>query len=105
MTMYKRLKDKKTKGYYLQILNETIELVQTLSSNENNGLYKNLYLQLVDVKKNVVEEQKYSGWEQVNSRYTIGAIATKNFENDDELRYRLCDIFGGAMDYSSMPEE
>lgn len=102
--MYIRLSAHRTKGIYRQILNETIALLKERNHSNNSVLYQNLLLQLADLKENVVEKQKYAGWEQINNRYTIGAIATKNFDNNDELKLRLCDIFGGAIHYAEFPE-
>lgn len=103
--MYKRLKTQCTKKYYVQILNETIGLVSPLVNNDESGFYLNIYSQLIDIKKNVVVEHKFTNWEDINDRYSLGAIATRNFDEDDELRNRLCDVFGGAIKYDSMPEE
>lgn len=58
------------------------------------------YYQLVDIQKNVVDEGLYSDWEQINERYTLGAIAVKNYYEDEEMYQRLCDIFGEAIIYS-----
>ena len=40
----------------------------------------------------------------IDERYTLGAIAIRYFEEESELRNKLCDIFYGAMHYSEYPE-
>jgi hypothetical protein len=42
---------------------------------------------------------------QITERYTLGAIAVKNFDESDEIYQRLCDIFGGAIVYHELPDE
>ena len=103
--MYQRLFDNKTKYYYKQILNDTIGIVAGLLEKEHDMLIQNIYDQLADIKKNVVDEYMYSEWEQINERYTLGAIAVKNYEEDDEMYQRLCDIFAGAIMYSELPDQ
>lgn len=103
--MYQRLSVNKTKSYYKQILNETIAIVAHLLEQEPDVLTQNIYDQLVDIQKNVVVEGRYSDWEQINERYTLGAIAVKNYDEDDEVYQRLCDIFAGAIMYSELPDQ
>lgn len=103
--MYQRLSGNKTKSYYKQILKDTMSIVLDLMEQEPDQLKQIIYDQLVDIQKNVVDEGLYSEWEQINERYTLGAIAVKNYEEDDEMYQRLCDIFGGAVMYSDLSEE
>mgnify|MGYP007056261469 CR=1 FL=1 len=101
--MYQQLSSKKTKSHYKRILKDTIAIVAHLLEQAPDSLTQNIYDQLLDIQKNVVDEKIYSGWEQINERYTLGAIAVKNYEEDEEMYQRLCDIFGGAILYSEMP--
>lgn len=103
--MYQRLSNNKTKAYYKQLLGETIALVSDLLQNESDILTQNIFDQLNDIQKNVVNEGLYSGWEEINERYTLGAIAVKNYEEEEEMYQRLCDIFGGAIVYHELPDE
>ena len=103
--MYQRLNENKTKSYYKQILKDTIVIVDDLLVTEPDVLTQNIHDQLLDIQKNVVENAMYTEWEQINERYTLGAIAIKNYDEDEEMYQRLCDIYGGAIMYSELPNE
>lgn len=103
--MYQRLSEHKTKFYYKKILKDTIVIVADSLEQEPDVLIQNIHDQLVDIQKNIVDNGLYSDWEQINERYTLGAIAVKNYAEDDEMYQRLCDIYGGAIMYSEFPDE
>ena len=103
--MYQRLSEHKTKFYYKKILKDTIVIVADSLEQEPDVLIQNIHDQLVDIQKNIVDNGLYSDWEQINERYTLGAIAVKNYDEDDEMYQRLCDIYGGAILYSELPDE
>lgn len=107
--MYIRLSENRTKKRFVQILTDTISLFDSLLRSEIQtdiiDLYQNIYDQLIDIKENVVDYPKYSGWEQICGRYTLGAIASKNYDDDDEIKHRLCDIFGGAVHFDELKDE
>ena len=42
--------------------------------------------------------------DEIDERYSLGAIATNNFEEGDEIYERLCDILLGAIDYRNYDE-
>lgn len=97
--MYKRLVDDETKSYYNRILNETIEIIDKYYVRTSEPIFKNILYQLLDIKKNVVETPVLLNSDDIDDRYTLGCIATKNFDYDKELQERLIDIFSGACDY------
>jgi len=103
--MYSRLEDNKTKKYYKKVLDETIIMVDHIRLKSSNPMFVNICNQLKDIQENVVIHQTYFGWEQINNHYSLGAIATKNFDEGEELRDRLFDIFWGAIDFKHFPEE
>ncbi len=103
--MYQRLSEHKTKFYYKKILKDTIVIVADSLEQEPDVLIQNIHDQLVDIQKNIVDNGLYSDWELINERYTLGAIAVKNYDEDDEMYQRLCDIYGGAILYSELPDE
>ncbi len=102
--MYKGLEHNATKKYYRFILDETIGQIESDPLSQT-PFFQYILGQLYDIKENVVEKGIYSGWDEVNEHYTLGGFAVKNFEEGEEMRDRLCDIFGGACYYSEFPEE
>ena len=103
--MYRQLSDNKTKLHYKEILNETLLIAEEHLSLEQTTLWNSIVNQLRDIKEKVVEKQTFTGWEEIYDRYTLGAIAVRDFSDNDEMQDRLCDIYSGAIDYSSMPKE
>ena len=70
------------------------------------AIYASIYNQLVDIKQNIIEENKVSPDSNYIKRYSLGMIAVKNFdENADEYAQKLIDSYGGTFDYNKMPEE
>ncbi len=100
--MYVLLSENETKLYYQQILKETTKIIEELvKSNPKIPIYNSIYNQLIDIQKNVVDECKFSK-EEIAERYSIGSIAVRNFEREEPLYHRLCDIYGGAVDYMDL---
>jgi hypothetical protein len=104
--MYQRLHLNRTKAKYRQIVEET--LVQTKASLERFpliGMYKSIYNQIVDIKENIIDKNIRFSEDDMQQRYTLGAIAVKNFDLEhEEYGQRLSDIFGGADEYFDSPE-
>lgn len=70
------------------------------------GIYLSIYNQLVDIKQNIIEENKVFSRFELYKRYSLGMIAVKNFdENVDEYAQKLIDSYGGTFDYNKMPDE
>ena len=103
--MYKRLEGNKTRTYYKTILDETISIIEEVVIKTPSPLYENLKRQLLDIKMNVVNQQIFSDPEEIFERYSFGAIAVKNLDDEDELQARLCDIFWGTVNYHMLSDE
>lgn len=102
--MYRGFLDKETKSNYRKILDATIALVKQRYELTQLPLYNNIYVQLLDIKENVVMSSNFVNPDEIDERYSIGAIATKNFSEDGEMQERLYDIFSGACDYNILLE-
>jgi len=103
--MYKRLSEHPTKSEYAKILDETITFVEIYYMDPPTQLIQSIYAQLLDIREFVVKSQSIVDDEEIFERYTLGAYAVKNFEKGNELRERLCDIFGGAMQYEELDDK
>lgn len=97
-----RFSDNLTKAEYRQLLDETIEIFRIQSKNEDDELSRIILNQLLDLKENVVNLGVLTEWDEINERYTLGGLAIKNFEEDDELGQRLKEVFWGALEYEEM---
>jgi hypothetical protein len=98
--MYKNTSNNYTKRYYRYILNDTIHVFQKMRINNPLPIYNNILSQLLDIKENVVEKKQFVNPEEIDERYSLGGIAAKYFEENEELRERLFEVFCGACDYN-----
>ena len=103
--MYTTLSNNRTKAYYREILDSTLEIAEKQLTNNENPLWISIVNQIKDIKENVVNTQSITYWEDIYDRYSLGRIALDYFDDDDEMQDRLCDIFGGAVHYSELPDE
>lgn len=101
--MYIDLSTNPSKCHYMNILNETMAIINE-SEEKENPLYVNILNQLADLKQQVVEKRIITEWDDINERYTLGLIAIQEFEDNDEMRDRLSDIFGGAVHYNELAD-
>lgn len=99
--LYKRLETNETKAYYREILDATTsETERYVRKFPEISMYENILSQLQDIKEKIVVEQIVLTEDEVFERCSLGAIAVKNFDlENEEYAQRLSDIFGGAMDY------
>ena len=97
-----RLSNNATKAEYRQFLDETIELFSIKNDNEDDELSCVILEQLLDIKENVVNRCVLTEWDEINERNTLGGLAIKNFDEDDELGQRIKDVFVGAIEYDEM---
>lgn len=91
-----------TKAEYQQLLNETIDIFRLQSKDEDDELSRIILDQLLDIKENIVDLGVLTEWDEINERYTLGALSIHNFSEDDELRQRIQDVFYGALEYENM---
>lgn len=103
--MYKRLNTERTQKHYKEILEAAIAETQLLKDKfPELIMYKGILEQLLDIKKNIVDENKVLSEDDIYDRYSLGAIAVKNFSlENDVYAQKLSDVFGGAFDYYQMP--
>lgn len=95
-----------TRAYFKKILDEA--LVQARSEFETNPeikLNESIYLQLVDIKKQVVEQQVKYTEAEAYERYSLGVLAVRNFGGEEGNDYpkKLSDIAWGISHYPFMP--
>lgn len=103
--MYISLSNHRTKAYYIEILNSTLEIAEKQLTMIESPLWISIVNQIKDIKENVVNTQSITDWEDIYDRYSLGRIALEYFDDNDEMQDRLCDIFSGAVHYSELPEE
>jgi hypothetical protein len=104
--MYQRLYLNRTKARYRQIVNETLAQTKNLLERfPEIGMYKSIYKQIEDIRENIIGKGVKFSADEIQDRYTLGAIAVKNFDLEhEEYAQRLSDIFGGADEYPASPE-
>ena len=92
-----------TKKQYRFVVDETINMLNNLRNY--SPAYEEMYYQLLDLRKNVIEEQSLLDPDDIDDRYSFGGMAVKSFEEGDELRERLCDILWGALHFNELEGE
>lgn len=84
-----------------EMIKETANLILRFPQIE---MYQSIYDQLQDIKYTIIVNKKELTEDEVDERYTIGAIVTNNFDSEKELYARkLEDIFGAACEYFELP--
>ena len=105
-----KMKDKyievNTKKAYKDLLKSMLkETNDYLTRFPELTLYHSISSQIADII-HVIDENIVLEEQQIYDRYSLGAIATKNFDAQNELYARkLQDIFGGLFDYWDMAVE
>lgn len=105
--MHIRLNNNRTKKYYKEILNQTIlQTKELLKTSPQIQIYHSIYNQLIDILEEVVKNNNVFSENELYARYSLGALAAKNFDlENDEYAQKLSDSFGGTFDYHKMPEK
>jgi len=105
--MYTRLNNNRTKEYYREILNQAISKTEELlKMSPQIQIYHSIYSQLVNILEEVVKNNVVFSEKELYEKYSLGAIAAKNFDLEhDEYAQKLSDSFGGIFDYDKMPEK
>lgn len=101
--MYDDSKQIETKEQYCFIVDETIGMLENM--RQYSAAYEEIYDQLVDLKKNVIEEQTLVEPDDIDDRYSFGGIAVKSFKEGDEIRELLCDILWGTLHFQELNDE
>ncbi|WP_157273911.1 hypothetical protein [Pedobacter sp. BAL39] len=94
-----------TKEYFKKILNEALVQVQyEIEANPEIKLNESIYMQLMDIKKRVVEQQIVCSDEEAYKTYSLGVLAIRNFVGEDGNDYpkKLSDIAWGISYYPLM---
>lgn len=76
-----------------KLINEALDLVNPLASISNDSVYPLIAAQLIDMKENVVQLGIPFDQDEINQRYSLGALATKNLDPSDPLYRKIVDIF------------
>lgn len=97
--------ENETKLNYDIFLNKVIGLIEDIMAKVDDYLYKIIYDQLIDIRLNVINSNVLKDYDEINERYNLGGLAIKNFEENDELRIILVNVFRGALHYSEFPEK
>lgn len=103
--MYTRLHEKNTKEEYRNVLYDTIAIVSENVATTGAEIWERILAQLKDIDENIVHGKTKMEWDEIFERYELGTLAVNNFDESDEMYGRLCDIFGGAVEYYDAPEK
>ena len=103
--MYIRLSAQRTKAYYQEIMAQAMaETDQLRKMSPDVSMYEVIYAQLMDLKTQVIDRGMVIPRSVLCKRYSLGTIAVKNFDEEhDPYAQKLCDCYGGALDYHAMP--
>ncbi len=103
MIIYKEVQTKKE---YRELMEEIlIETHGFVVKFPQITMYKSIFDQLYDIKNTIIIQQKELDEDEIDERYNLGGIVSKNFDSENELYARkLEDIFGAASEYYTLPE-
>lgn len=98
-------KEVETQREYRELLTAVLEETQLLINDlQSVVLYKVIFKEVSDINELIAKKKKLSE-EQIYKRYTIGSIAVKNFDSENDLySLKLQDIFGGLFEYYDLPK-
>jgi hypothetical protein len=66
-------------------------------------MYENIYMQLTALKSLLIDQKLKLDQEYIDEKFTIGAIATKNFDYEHEIyAQKLIRIFGASLRYKDL---
>ena len=104
--MYNELEKEYSQKRYRQILDETQEIAEynlslTADSDESD-IWVSIISQINDIRERIIDKQLLYDWEEIYDRFSIGSIGLEYFDDNDEMRLRLCDIFHGAVHYKEL---
>lgn len=85
---------------YRQLLIESIELFQNMNDKSPSMVFRSIISQMKDILKYVVDEQIITNWFDIDERYSLGAIAVREFPDNSELQERLCKVYSGALEFN-----
>lgn len=102
--MYQRLSENYTKMYYLNILENTRQIILNILNQEKTPLWNSILSQIEDIQQKI-NNKIIEDWENVYERYSLGTIAVKCFSDNDEMQLRLMDIFFGIVHFNELPNE
>jgi len=98
-------KEVNTKKEYNNLLNElSIESKILTDKYPEISIYKSIHNQIDDIQNMIHNNIKLSE-NDLSKKYSIGAIAVKNFDCEKDIFGRkLQDLFGALFEYCNMPE-
>lgn len=104
--MYVELEKQYSKNRYSQLLDETQQIAEhnlSLTVNaDDSDIWISIISQIKDIREKIVTKHLLLDWEEIYNRYSIGNLGIEYFEDEDEMRMRLCDIFHGAVHYNEL---
>lgn len=102
-----KIEKEMSKQDYREIVSQAIiETGKLLEMSPEMTMYHSIYNQLIDINEKVIKNSIVFSDREIYGRYSLGALATKNFDiENDEYAQKLSDSFGGMFDYHEMPEK
>jgi hypothetical protein len=93
-----------SKKEYIEALNDALNQTLVLKNEfQEISVYRSIFNQLVFIKAIIVDRNQIPNEEEIES-LTLGSIAVKNFDyNDDPYAKLLIEIYGNIDIYESMP--
>lgn len=99
--MYKRLSEYRTKKKYVEVLDETIDMLNKEIEKNGDSYMKYILSQLLAVKDCTKDGKCILSPNLIERYFNFGGYAVKNFPEDDELGIRLRDLYGGLYDFNN----
>lgn len=100
--MYIRFSNFNTKRRYIQVLDETIEILKNKISETNDNYLKYISTQLKCVGKSIVDGKSILTKNEIDTYFNFGGYAVKNLPEDDELGNRLIDLYSGLYEFNQL---
>lgn len=100
--MYNELSENPSKQRFIEILDETLDLIKREVELDSSPLWNSILMQLLDVYNLLKNNAIPLDWEEIYDRYDFGVIAVNYFDEEDEIQKRLSDIFYCLVHYSEL---
>ncbi len=101
------MKLRESKKDYIEIIETTLlESHYLMKRFPEVPMYENIYNQIESLKKFIIENKVDLSKDYVFEHYSLGAIAVKNFDSENDIfAEKLMFIFGLSYKYKDLPNE
>ncbi len=102
--MYHSISENLTKTKFIELLDETIHLIEKETSITSSDYYESILMQLRDLKEQISKNGLNMYWDDIYERYSFPTLGEIYLQNNPDLNLRLKDISYGAVHYNSFSE-